>query len=123
MPIPMRDERLTAGDGIAVVITAAQAVLLLAFPFLVARPFNLMFRDMGFNQPFPLLTRLALSAWFPMSLGATTAIGPVLACIPAVPLVHRRRTLVGAFVFGCAAIGACIAGMYLPVFDLAVFKE
>jgi hypothetical protein len=84
-------EDLTALDGIAVVVTGLQAGLLFAFPWLAERFFQSMFAEMGFNTPMPLLTRLVLTVWFPVSLGATTAVGPVLACIPAVPLRVRRR--------------------------------
>jgi hypothetical protein len=114
----MREE-LSALDGIAVVITGLQAAFLFVFPWLVGRSFQNMFADFGMASPLPLLTRLALTVWFPMTLGATTATGPVLGAIPAVPLTIRRRALIAAFVFGCAAIGACLVGLYLPIFDLA----
>jgi hypothetical protein len=114
----MREE-LSALDGIAVATTSLQAAFLCAFPWLAGRFFQSMFADIGTASPLPLLTRLAVTVWFPVTLGATTASGPVLGCIPAVPLAIRRRTLIAAFVFGCAAIGACLVGLYLPIFELA----
>ena len=54
-----------------------------------------------------------------VTLGATTAIGPILATIPAVPVWVRRLTLVAAFAFGGAALTACVAGLYLPIFEMA----
>jgi hypothetical protein len=114
----MTDDRLTALDGIAVFLTGLLTVVLVAFTFWVAPSFASMFRDFG-NTSLPLLTRLALSRWFPLTLAATTAIGPALAYIPAIPLRVRRWTLVAAFVFGGAAAAVCLEGMYAPIFDLA----
>jgi hypothetical protein len=115
----MQDERLNAGDGIAVAITGMQAACLMAFPWVVGQSFAQMYLEFGAAGGLPLLTRLALSIPFPMSLGATTAIGPVLGCISAVPLSSRRVALVAAFLFGCAAIAVCMVGVYQPMFDLA----
>jgi hypothetical protein len=115
----MRDEHLTAGDGIAMIITGMQAALLLAFPWVVGWRFEQMFLEFGATTGLPLLTRLALSIWFPVSLGAATALGPVLGCISAVPLRHRRAALVATFVFGWAALGVCMTGVYVPIFGLA----
>jgi hypothetical protein len=114
----MRDERLTALDGIAVLLTGLLTAILAAFPFLVAPSFARMFRDFG-GAALPVLTRLVLSQWFPLTLAATTAVGPVLACIPKVPLRARRWALVAAFAFGCAAVGVCWTGLYQPIFALA----
>jgi hypothetical protein len=114
----MRDQRLTALDGIAVFLTGLLAAGLVAFPFAVGRSFERLFADFGATSP-PALTRLVLSVWFPCALGALVAGGPVLACIPAVPLVYRRRVLVAAFVLGCVSVGVCLVGLYLPVFALA----
>lgn len=114
----MPDERLTALDGIAVALTGLLATVLFAFPYLVGRHFRLMFDDFG-TASLPALTNLALSTWFPSVLGAVTAIGPAVAGIPSISLARRRRVVVAAFVFGCAAFAMCLVGMYLPIFDLA----
>ncbi len=115
----MRDERLGALDGIALFLTGLLTACILAFPFLVAPSFAAMFRDFGGFNSLPALTKLVLTRWFPLTLGATAAIGPVLACVPSIPAVHRRWVLVASFVFGCAAMGVCVVGMYAPIFALA----
>jgi hypothetical protein len=114
----MGDQRLTSLDGIAVFLTGLVAAGLFAFPFAVGRHFGAMFADFG-SAPLPPLTGLAVSVWFPCALGAMVAGGPVLACIPAVPLAYRRRVLVAAFVLGCVSVGVCVVGVYLPLFELA----
>jgi hypothetical protein len=114
----VRLRRLTALDGIAVFLTGLLAAFLVAFPFVVAPSFAGMFRDFG-AASLPVLTQLVLSRWFPVALGASTAGGPVLASFAAIPLAHRRRLLVAAFVFGTAAVGVCMAGLYEPIFELA----
>ncbi len=123
----MRDAPLTALDGIGVFLTALVAAALVAFPFVVGPRFEAMFHEFGAMDALPLLTRLVLSAWIPIGLGAATASGAVLGCVPAIPLGVRRGVLVGAFVMGCAAIAVCLVGLYLPIFLLAgaisEFKE
>jgi len=114
----MRHGHLTAVDGIAVFVTALLTAFLLAFPLWVAPAFEAMFRDFG-AASVPALTRLVLSRWLPLGLAATTAVGPVLACIPAIPIAYRRGVLVAALVFGCAAVGVCLVGLYAPIFALA----
>ncbi len=114
----MRDERLGSLDGIAIFLTGVLAAALLAFPLVVAPAFRNMFADFG-SGPLPLLTRWSLSGWFPGALGALVLSGPVLGCIPAVPLRYRRRVLVATFVVGCASVALCVTGVYLPVFELA----
>jgi hypothetical protein len=114
----MQREGLTALDGIAVVITGFQAAVLFAFPWL-AEGFVRMLSEFCRKDPFPSLTVLAMTVWFPVMLGATAAIGPVLGCIPAVPVRVRRRVLIAAFAFGCAALGVCVMGLYLPLFEMS----
>jgi hypothetical protein len=113
----MHREHLTSLDGIAVFLTGLLTAFLMAFPFLVAPVFAGMVRDFG-AASLPALTTLVLSRWFPVALGALTASGPVLGCIPAIPLAHRRRVLVAAFVCGSAAVGVCLVGLYEPIFEL-----
>jgi hypothetical protein len=114
----MRDAPVTALDGIAVLLTALLAAVLVAFPFVVAPHYEAMFRDFG-ASPLPPLTRLVLSARIPIGLGATTATSAVLGCVPAIPRGVRRGVIVGAFVIGCAGIAVCLVGLYLPIFRLA----
>jgi hypothetical protein len=120
---PMRERQFTALDGIAVFLTGLLAAFLVAFAFVIAPRFQAMFSDFGAKDALPPLTRLTLSRWFPLALGASTAAGPVLALMPSIPMVQRRWFLVAAFVFGFAAIGTCWVGMYQPIFDLAVKIE
>ncbi len=113
----MREEQLTALDGIAAFLTAVLVALLVLVAFVVAPSFHGMFSEFG-NVALPPLTRLVLSRWFPLALAASTAAGPVLAFVPAIPVVWRRRVLVAAFVFGFAALGVCLLGLYQPIFEL-----
>lgn len=110
-------EKLTALDRIAVALTGFETALLLAFPWLWGQRFHTMFA--AFGAVLPGLTRLVLTGWFPLMLGALTATGPVLGSIPAVPLAVRRWILTGAFVFGMAALALCLWGVYLPLLELA----
>jgi type II secretory pathway component PulF len=114
----MRDARLTTLDVIAVLLTGLVSATLVAFPHVVAPRYREMFADFG-AAPLPALTRLVLSTWFPTALGAATATGPILGCIPAIPLTFRRIALVAAFVLGLASFAVCLVGLYLPIFALA----
>jgi type II secretory pathway component PulF len=114
----VHDDRLTALDGIGVVLDGLLAAALIAFPHVVTPRFEAMFNEFG-SGPLPVLTRLALAMWFPTALGAAPATGLVLGCIPAVPRAVRRSALVVGFVVGLFALAACLVGMYLPIYDLA----
>jgi hypothetical protein len=115
----MRDERLTALDGIALFLTGLLASVLFAFPYVVGPSFRVMFDEFCRKDALPPLTNLALSVWFPSVLGAVTASGPAFCGISSISLAYRRGVLVAAFVFGCAALAVCLVGMYLPIFELA----
>jgi hypothetical protein len=111
-------ENLTALDGIAVVVTGLQASLLFAFPWL-SEGFVRLSSDLCRKDALPLLTVLVMTVWFPVTLGGTAATGPVLGCIPAIPVRVRRWILIAAFAFACAALGACVVGVYLPIYEMA----
>jgi len=113
----MRDQSLTALDGIAVGLVGLLALFLLSFPWVVGNSFEQMFAEFG-SVP-PRFTQLALKPWFAGSLGVVTACGAAAGFVPGIPLRTRRRVIVWSFFFGCAAIALCMFAMYEPIFDLA----
>jgi hypothetical protein len=116
------NKELTALDSIAVVLTATEAAVLFAFPWTWGQSFQRLFAEFGVGvASLPLLTRLVLTAWFPLLLGALTTAGTMIGSIPIVPLSlsTRRWALVGTFAFGGAALGLCLVGLYVPMFSLA----
>lgn len=107
----------TVLDWIGAAVASLTALGLFALP-LVGRAFAAMYRDLG-GGSIPALTRLALSGWLPLVLGAVVAGGIGVGVFVVPSLGVRRAVIVGAFLFGLAAIAFCLVALYLPIFQLA----
>lgn len=107
----------TVLDWIGVVLAGLAAVGLLGFP-IVGASFGGMYGDFG-SQALPLLTRLAVSLWFPPLLGALVAAAIAVAVTRRASLTVRRGLVVGAFVVGAVSLASCCVAVYLPIFQLA----
>ena len=121
----MTDDRslaaVTALDWIAVVLTGAVALNLLAFPLWISPSYGGMFQDFG--SELPGLTRVVLQAWFPL-VGLLLVAGVQAAgLLGSMRLGKRRFLIVGAFVLGLAWTGLCWWGLYMPIFELSSFVE
>ena len=112
------EERFASFDWALALGAGAGAVGLFAFPIL-GSAFAGMFRDLGSEAQLPLLTRLAVSLWFPPLLGVLVAIATARGIRGALPLVRRRLWILGAMVFAGVSIGLCVIGVYMPIFTLA----
>lgn len=115
--LPRHLGALTALDWIAIVVTGLLALGLLSFP-VVGAQYRAMYADFG-SQPLPLLTRLAVSLWFPPLLGALVAAAVAIAVARGVSLGTRRGLVVGAFILGAICLASCWVAVYLPIFQLA----
>jgi hypothetical protein len=105
-------------DWFGLILGLLVALFLLAFPFTVAPAFLGMFADFG--GELPLFTRIALSPWFGLSLGIVVgALLAVAALLRGRSVVLRRGLVVVAVVIGLAGFALCIAGAYLPIFNIA----
>ncbi len=89
----------------------------LLFPFVIAPSFKAMFADFGGHLP--SLTRLGLTAWFPMMLGlmplTELAAGLVLKLKPSA----RRAVLASAVLASAGSSALCLYSMYAPLFSLS----
>ncbi len=110
-------EALTVLDGIGIFLTGLLALGLLAFPVVGAR-YQAMYADFG-SQALPLLSRLAMSLWFPPMLGVLVAAAVAVALTRRASLGVRRGLVVGAFVLGAVCLATCWVAVYLPIFQLA----
>jgi hypothetical protein len=100
-----------------IVLSTLGAIGLFLFP-LASGPFAAMFKDMG-DAELPLLTRVALSAWFPIGLGVVVVAGAVAGARGGGPLSRRRALILVSAIFAIGGMIACVIGMYLPIFALA----
>jgi hypothetical protein len=108
----------TVLDWIAALVAVCGILGLLVFP-LAGRTYAGMFEDFGAGASLPLLTRLAISVWFPPTLSVPASASLALGLAASRPLMKRRLWVVGAFVLGWGALGVCVVGLYLPIFVLA----
>jgi hypothetical protein len=111
------EERLQSLDIAGIVTSALGAIGLFLFP-LASAPFAGMFKDFG-NVELPLLTRVALTTWFPISLGCLAAACAFLGVRMRSSLPRRRALILVAVLSAAGGMIACVIGMYLPIFALA----
>lgn len=113
-----REEDLTAGDWVAVVLTGLCVLFCFQWAFFMGPAFAKMFADFGSTPP--ALTELSLTVWFPLMLGLNPASVAFYAVSQRGAGLQRRRFfLVVSFVMGLAAAGLLLVGAYLPIFTLA----
>jgi hypothetical protein len=115
--VPEAPSNFTVLDWLGTVVTAFVVVALLLFP-LVGHAFGATYRDLGSDE-LPMLTKLAISVWFPVLWGMIVVVGIVFGVWRASPLWQRRAAIVGAFFVGLVGIGVCLVGVYWPLFALA----
>jgi len=109
---------LTALDWIGAALAWLLALALLLFPLVVLPSFRAMFSDLG--GELPQLTRLVLTPWPALGLGATAAASTAAG----VALLRsgvglRRGLIVAGFFVALLGLGLCLAGVYLPIVELA----
>lgn len=109
---------LSALDWIAAGLGLLLAGVLVVFAVVHIPRFRGMFADVGAELPW--VTRVVLSAWPPLLVSAL-AVGLTIAGLA---LTHhalglRRALLVAAFFVPLLGLGLCLAGVYLPIFQLA----
>ena len=115
-PKDPRRRALTALDWIGFCVAALPALFLIGWSLFFVRGYVAMFED--FDMALPVLTRLVLSPRFALVLAG--AIGAALLGTLAVPgLGWKRALIVATFLLGLGAVALCIAGVYLPVFQMA----
>jgi hypothetical protein len=108
---------LTVLDWIGVFLTILVGLDLLAFPVIGAR-YQALYADFG-SHGLPLLTRLAVSLWFPPMVGALVAAAIAVGLTRRFALRARRSLVAVAFVLGAICLALCWVGVYLPIFQLA----
>lgn len=108
----------TTLDWIGTIVAGCAVAALAAFPY-EGRSFDAMFRDFGAREQLPLLTRLALTPWFPELLSLPAVVALVIGLRGSAPLKRRRLAVVTAFCLGVIGLGVCLAGVYEPIFDVA----
>jgi hypothetical protein len=111
------EERLQSLDVAGLVLSTFGAIGLFLFP-LASAPFGAMFKDLG-NAELPLLTRVALTTWFPISLGGLAVACAFLGARLRGSLSRRRALILVAVIAAAGGMIACVIGMYLPIFTLA----
>jgi hypothetical protein len=111
------EERLQSLDIAGIVTSALGAIGLFLFP-LASAPFAAMFKDLG-GAELPVLTRVALTAWFPLLLGGIASTCAFLGARLRGSISRRRALIVVAVLVAGAGVIACVIGMYLPIFTLA----
>jgi hypothetical protein len=110
--------RLTTLDRMGAVFAGFAALALLSFP-IIGRSFARMFQDFGSRERLPTLTLLAMSTWFPVSLGLIVTAMVLTGASGRLSLQVRRACIVMGFVIGGMGFALCVVGVYLPVFELA----
>jgi hypothetical protein len=108
---------LTALDWIGAFIVAGGVMFCVSFPWSIGAPFRAMFGQLG--APPSGLPGLVLSSWFAPVLGLVPAAMLSLGLLPRQPIGRRRALIVAAFVVAVLCAVLCLAGVYLPVFQLA----
>jgi hypothetical protein len=109
-------EPLTALDGIAVVLAALGALVLLALVS-VGGAFEAMYADFGL-ETLPSLTRWTCSPIGPIVLATPSLVSLALG-LRARPIATRRMGIVLAFALALAGLVLCYVGLHLPLWQIA----
>ncbi len=109
--------QLSALDWIAFGLAVLGVFFCLQFPFGLAGTYAKMFRDFG--GELPVITRLALSVWFPLLLGAVPVLPLVLSLDSKRGLGTQRAMVVVGFFSAMAAVTLLMLAMYAPIQQLA----
>jgi hypothetical protein len=110
-------EPFTALDWIGVVLAVLAALALVVAPWTVGAAFAAMFRDFG--VVLPVITRLALGAWFPVGMALLPLALALGAAVAGGSLGLRRAMVVVAFVAALGAWAFYLFALYAPMFELA----
>lgn len=110
---------LTILDWVLAVATAAIAVGLSLFPFVLAPPLRSMLDDFG--GPIPAITNLVISSWFGLAMGIPSLGGVIAALGPlrSATVRVRRLVLVGALAVALVGVAMCVAGWRAPISQMA----
>jgi hypothetical protein len=103
---------ITALDWIAAALGWLLAGALILFALLYAPSFRKMFEDFGGDLP--VLTRLVLTPWPALvacAIATATLVGGVA--------LRRRALIVLGFFLALGGLGLCVAGVYLPIVEIA----
>lgn len=103
---------LTALDWIAAALGWLLAGALVLFALVHAPGFRKMFEEFG--GELPVLTRLVLTPWPALAacaVATATLVGGVA--------LRRRALIVIGFFLALGGLGLCVAGVYLPIFEVA----
>jgi len=114
-------DSFTSLDWIGVGLSALTAVVLLAFPFVVAPAFAGMFAEFGATSALPTITRVGLTPWPGLALGLMVTTTTVTAAVLRGPdtIGLRRGLVVGGFFGGALGLVGLLYAMYAPMFDVA----
>jgi len=104
-------------DWLGTIVAGGAVVALLVFPGFAGH-FEAMYRDFG-DGALPLLTLMVLRPWVPPLLAVPPLVLLVLGLRPAPSLGRRRLLVVAAFVLASLLVALCVAGVYIPIFELA----
>ncbi len=88
-------------------------------PLTVTPTFRELLADFGGERP--MMTKLVLSAWFPIGIGLIPA--ALLAAVPALAsdttFGRRRACIVGSALLAFIGVAVCLFAYYGPIFALA----
>lgn len=109
---------LTALDWIAAGVAWLLTTVLVLFAVVYAPSFRGMFADFGGELPW--LTKLALTPW-PALAASVVAAGAVVGgvALGRVAAGGRRALIVAGFFIALGGLGVCVAGVYLPIVEIA----
>lgn len=113
----MAEQRdFTAVDWALFGLVALPELFDLVFPFLIAPVYGKMFADFG--GVLPVVTRLALTRWFPFVVGMPAFLPLALALDARRALGERRVLLVVGLIVAVAGAGLLVFAMYSPIWQL-----
>lgn len=117
-PAPTRSKAFIVFDLVGLAWGALSVLFSLAVVLRVAPHFATIFREPG-NGSLPWLTRLCLTPWFPLIVGAIPLLVMGAGMLTKVPIAARALLVgIGAF-FAVAQVVVFIVAMYLPIFSVA----
>ncbi len=118
----MAEQReLSAIDWVLFGLVALPELFDMVFPILIGPVYGKMFADFG--GVLPVLTRLALTKWFPFVVGMPAFLPLALALDSTRALGERRALLLVGLVVALAGSGTLVFAMYSHIFQLAEYVK